>query len=206
MLSGRGNKAAPTDRVLDLKREGMDDSQIFSRLEREKYQPRDIYSAMDQAAVKQEIDINDVPSPSEPLPEPEFQTQSVQPEQMSVQPRMPMFSQERPERASYEMVEEIAESVVAEKWEDMVKSIGDLRLWKEKVETDMSGVKQEVLRMQARIDNLQKAVLGKVSEYNDNIADLSTEVKAMEKVFEKILEPLTRNVKELEKITDKIKK
>jgi hypothetical protein len=31
-------------------------------------------------------------------------------------------------------------------------------------------------------------------------------MKAMEKVFEKILEPLTRNVKELDEITKKMKK
>nr|MBA4405152.1 hypothetical protein [Nanoarchaeum sp.] len=205
-MLGKGNNSTPTNRVLDLKKEGMDDSQIFNRLERERYQPKDIYNAFDQATVKQEIDMNDVPSPSEPLPEPEFQTQAMQPEQMTVQPRMPMFSQEPAGRANYEMIEEIAESVVSEKWDDMIKNIGDLKLWKERVETDMSGVKQEVLRMQARIENLQKAVLGKVSDYNDNIAELSTEVKAMEKVFEKILEPLTRNVKDLEKITEKFKK
>lgn len=205
-MLGKGNRSAPTDRVLDLKREGMDNSQIFNRLEKEKYSPEEIYNSLDQATVKQEIDINEVPSPSEKLPEPEFQEEQVQPEVQSFQPRTPMFSQEPPGRANYEMVEEIAESVVAEKWDDMIKNIGDLRLWKEKVETDMSGVKQEVIRIQTRVENLQKAVLSKVSDYNDNISELNTEVKAMEKVFEKILEPLTRNVKDLEKVAEKFKK
>ena len=88
----------------------------------------------------------------------------------------------------------------------MISNIGDLRLWKEKVETDLSGVKQEILRIESRFENLQKAVLGKVGEYSEGVTNLTTEMKAMEKVFEKILEPLTRNVKELDEITKKMKK
>ncbi len=203
-----GNNYSPTRRAIDLKREGMPNSEIASRLKQERYGRDEISSALDQAAVKNEINPDEVPSPSsmsnedytpQPLP--------TQPRQETMQPqRMPSFAPEPPSRENYDMVEQMAESVVSEKWEDMVKNVGDLRLWKERVETDLAGVKQEILRVQSRFENLQKAVLSKVNEYSQGITDLNAEIKAMEKVFERILGPLTKSVRDLEKVTEKIKK
>ena len=61
------------------------------------------------------------------------------------------------------------------------------------------------MRTRNHFANLQKAVLGKVTEYNENILNINTEMKSLEKVFEKILTPLTHNIKELSKITNKLK-
>ena len=107
---------------------------------------------------------------------------------------------------STDMIQEITESVVEEKWDELMDKVGDLRLWKEKINSDMTSIKQEILRTQNRFENLQAAVLGKVHDYNENIININNEMKALEKVFEKILQPLTENVKELSKITDKLKK
>jgi hypothetical protein len=205
----------PTRRVLDLKGNGMENRDIASLLKRENFGKQEISGAMDQAAVKNEIsplptaaalNPDDVPAPSQ-TPEPQQEEMPrQQPQQETMQPSTPTFAPEPAGRANYEMMEEMAESIVSEKWEDMVRNVGDLRLWKEKVETDLAGIKQEVLRTQSRFENLQKAVLGKVSEYSQGITDLNSEIKAMEKVFEKILGPLTKNVKDLEKVTQKLKK
>jgi hypothetical protein len=110
------------------------------------------------------------------------------------------------ERASFDVIEEIAESIISEKWDDLIKNIGDLKLWKERIDTDMGGIKQEIIRTQNRLENLQTAVMGKVSEYGEGISEIGSELKALEKVMEKIITPLTRSVRDLQKITDKIKK
>ena len=107
---------------------------------------------------------------------------------------------------STDMVQEITESIVDEKWDELMDRVGDLRLWKEKINSDMTSIKQEILRTQNRFENLQKAVLGKVHDYNENIININNDMKALEKVFEKILQPMTENVKELSKITNKLKK
>ena len=109
------------------------------------------------------------------------------------------------ERASFDVIEEIAEAVISEKWEDLIRGVGDLRLWKEKVDTDLSGVKQEIIRTQTRFENLQTAIMGKVSEYGEGVTEISAELKALEKVMEKIINPLTKSVKDLQKVADKIK-
>ena len=108
--------------------------------------------------------------------------------------------------SSSEEIQEIAESIIEERWQEFIARAGDFELWKERTDREMVSVKQELIRTQDRFNSLQKAVLGKVSEYNENILNISTEMKALEKVFEKILDPLVTNIKELERITNKLKK
>ncbi|MBL7147803.1 MAG: hypothetical protein ISS82_03185 [Nanoarchaeota archaeon] len=103
-------------------------------------------------------------------------------------------------------VQEIVESVIEEKWDDLLLRVGDLNLWKEKVNTELTSIKQEIIRTQTHFMNLQKAVLGKVGEYNKNILNVNSEMQALEKVFQKILEPMTKNIRELSRVTEKLKK
>ena len=104
-----------------------------------------------------------------------------------------------------ERIHEIAESIVNEKWEEFMSRVGDLAAWQERVNMNISAIKQEIVRMQDRYENLQKAVLGRVGEYDKGIVEIHTEMKALEKVFERIIDPLVTNVKELERITTKLK-
>jgi len=110
------------------------------------------------------------------------------------------------ERSSFDVIEEIAESIISEKWNDLIKNVGDLKLWKERIDTDLSGVKQEIVRTQGRLEDIQNSVMGKVSEYGEGMNEITAELKALESVMEKIMNPLTRSVKELQKVTEKIVK
>jgi len=216
------DRSMPTKRVLDMQKEGFSERDISSKLQQEKFGRDEIGGAIDQAAVKNEIapmraplsppslNPDEVPAPSTaaelPTQEPSQPTQEISPPTTNIQPSSPSFAPEPAGRANYEAIEEIAESVITEKWEDMLKNVGDLKLWKEKVETDLSGIKQEILRVESRFENLQKAILSKLGEYSEGVTDLGAEMRAMEKIFEKILTPLTRSVKDLERVTEKIKK
>lgn len=102
-------------------------------------------------------------------------------------------------------VHEVAEAIINEKWQELLSSVGNIAVWKEKVDTNILSIKQEIVRINERFDNLQNAVLGKVKEYDVDMKNVHTEMKALEKVFEKIIEPLTSNVKELNKITKELK-
>jgi len=139
---------------------------------------------------------SEAPDPNEEESAEEYETPHLQ----------PVHQQVRPQPVSSGQMQEIVEAIVEEKWQQFTNQFGDLGLWKEKVERDLISIKQEVLRTQDRFMQLQKAVMGKVSEYNDNISNVHTEMKALEKVFEKIIEPLTTNIKELKKITERLKK
>ena len=103
-------------------------------------------------------------------------------------------------------IHEIIEAIINEKWQDVIGGIGNIAVWKEKMNNDIVSIKQELLRLEERFEQLQGAVLGKVKDYDEGIKGVHTEMKALEKVFEKILEPLTSNIKDLNRVTQELKK
>ena len=103
-------------------------------------------------------------------------------------------------------MEELIESVVEEKWRSFIENFGDIAIWKDRVRTELTSVKQELIRLEERFDNLQKAVLGRIKSYDKNILEVGSEIKALEKVFQNIIQPLNTNIKELSRITNKLKK
>lgn len=167
----------------------------------------------------------DIPSPEEDLepPSPEEYEAELRGEKrpakkLPVQREMPEiraakdqqvetgFDQVQSSMGSQEMIHQIAEKVVYEKWDELMGNIGDIIVWKNSIERDLKSVKQELLRVSARLDNVQNSVLGKVREYGEGLSTVGSEIQALEGVLSKILGPLTENIKELNKITNKLKK
>ncbi len=178
---------------------------------------QDIYDAVNQNRIQpppspvnplDELDQFEMPSQQDDIPAPSQGLEVPEPPSYNVPnysaPSFQQSFQQQPQVSS-DYVQKIVESVVEEKWDDIISKVGDIRLWKDKMEGDITSIKQEILRTQNHFENLQKAVLGKVSEYNDNIININTEMKSLEKVFEKILQPMTENIKELSRITEKLK-
>jgi hypothetical protein len=59
--------------------------------------------------------------------------------------------------------------------------------------------------LKSSFSDLHKGVLGKIGDYDRNITDIGSEIKALEKVFQKILPTFTENVNELTRITKEMK-
>jgi len=212
----------PTEKVLYMKNENKPDGEIQDSLQKEGYDQQQILEAMNQAEIKsgvspstgmqestlsQQTTEDDIPIPTPDSPQTTEQprTQETKRIQLAQPAQVQLPSIEQTPIAQEQQVQQIVESVVEEKWHQFMANFGDLTVWKNRTEDDISAVKQEILRMQQRMDNLQKGIIGKVEEYNQNISKVSTEVQAMEKVFEKILQPLTENIKELSRIKDEMK-
>ena len=98
-------------------------------------------------------------------------------------------------------IEEIAEAIIDEKWEEMMKNINKITEWKDNVDSRLNKLDQELKDVNDSFDKLHKAIIGKIGEYDQNILNVGTEIKAMEKVFQKILPTFTENVNELARIT-----
>ena len=82
-------------------------------------------------------------------------------------------------------------------FEDDLKVIID---WKEKAESRVNRLEQQMKDFTVSLSGLQKSLVSKVSEYDKNITDVGIEIKAMEKVFEKVLPSLTENVNKLDRL------
>lgn len=202
----------PTEAVIALVRKGASNKQIIEELESQGYSYEQIADALTQAETKSNIEAPPAPSPPGMRPsalsmaKPEaFQQQS--PVQVIVpRPNMQAMEGNSFGRDTEDMIEQIAESIIEEKWRKMLENVGDLNVWKEKVRTDILSMKQEIVRLNEKIESLQKIIIGKVRDYDANITEVGTEIKALEKVLQNVITPLTTNVKELSKITERLKK
>ncbi|MFH2028108.1 MAG: hypothetical protein ABIJ08_03145 [Nanoarchaeota archaeon] len=118
----------------------------------------------------------------------------AQPQQM---PSPPM----REEPIDKEKIEEIAEAIIDEKWNELLKDINKMIEWKNKTENVLARMQQDIENLKTNFDSLHKGILGKISEYDKNLVEVGTEIKAMEKVFQKVLPTFTENVNKLSRIT-----
>jgi hypothetical protein len=101
--------------------------------------------------------------------------------------------------------EELIEAIIDEKWNELLKDINKVIDWKDKAETRLVQMEQKLQDIKEEFDKLHQAIIGKVGEYDKHILDVGTEVKAMEKVFQKVLPTFVDNINELGRITDNIK-
>ena len=104
-----------------------------------------------------------------------------------------------------EKIEEIAEAIIDEKWNEFIINVNKIIAWKERTEARMTALEKRFEDVKASVDELQKTMIGKIGEYDKHITDVGTEVKAMEKVFQKVLPSFTSNVNELSRITEDLK-
>ena len=183
------------EQVAQLRQQGYADDQIVQWLQGQGYTPDQINDAMAQ----------DMPTAG-PLPSQDF---DMQPPAQPMQRQQPMQVQQPPaysypqQQASpdKDRIEEVAEAIIDEKWNKLIQDINKVIEWKEKAETRLLKMEQEVKDVKESFDALHKGVLGKIGEYDQNLANVGVEIKAMEKVFQKVLPTFTENVNKLERFT-----
>lgn len=102
--------------------------------------------------------------------------------------------------------EELIEAIIEEKWEELLKDLSKLAEWKNIMTQKVTAMDQQVQDLKREFDKVHSVILSKIDDYDKNMSNVGAEVKAMEKVFSKVLPLFTENVAELSKITRDLKK
>jgi len=189
----------PTELVVQMRQQGMSNDQIIQNLQTQGYSSSQIFDAMSQADIRGAVEAG--PSPA-PIPEAPAPAAPSAPGPAPI-PEAPAPASSGVEK---ERIEEIAEAIIDEKWEELMKSVDKIVAWKEKTESKMIKMEQTINDLKERYEELHQGVLAKIGEYDQGIRDVGSEIKAMENVFKKVLPTLTENVGELSRITKSIKK
>jgi hypothetical protein len=226
-----GSLGLPVEQVNTMKQQGMSDSLIVQTLQRDGYKTHQIFDAMNQSelvsgAPRQLEDLQSTvpggpqvfsspPQPTYPGQQPTLpafdqqQPDPPMPQQQPQQPSYPQFQQPMmadPSQAiTANQVEEIAESIIEEKWTELARGVSKIVEWKERSEAKMNEFDQRLTKLQGDFESLHSGVLGKLTEYDQNISSVGTDIKAMQKVFQQMLPAFTENVNELNRITKNIK-
>ena len=184
------------DQILTMRGQGYTDAQITENLQSQGYNSSQIFDAMNQAGMSQQM-----PPQPEPMSPQSYPTPEQYPSMQTPQPPSPEeYTVPVTER---EMVEEVAEAIIDEKWNELVKDINKVIEWKEKTESKINKIEQELEDLKLGLESLHKSLMAKISNYDKNISNVGVEIKAMEKVFQKILPGLTENINRLERLGKK---
>jgi enamine deaminase RidA (YjgF/YER057c/UK114 family) len=171
-----------------MKQQGLSNNQIIEALQRQGFNTNQILDAMNQADISMQTR-----RPFDVAGNAGLNASSL------------VSGQGQFEELDSGRVEEIAEAIIEEKWNDLMENINRIIEWKEKTETRITQMESAVKSMKDDFDKMHVAVLERVGEYDKHIGDVGTEVKALEKVFQKVLPGFIENVSELSRITEELK-
>jgi DNA-binding transcriptional MerR regulator len=190
----------PVDQIKAMRSRGFDNNQIVQALQRNGYSSTQIFDALNQADLVSGAGLPSEPDsfmPSQPPPPPGMGME---------QEPMQDYSGGSSGGVSNEEIEELVESIIEEKWDELSKDISKIVEWKNEVESKISKLEQRFDSLKSDFDKLHQAIIGKIGDYDKNILEVGAEIKAMEKVFSKVLPVFTENVNELNRITQTLKK
>lgn len=187
-------KASPVSEVLQLRQQGLTDDIIVDELSQRGYQQQQISEAIAQA------DTSGQPS--------DYGMQSMPSSQGLMPQEMPSPKPSYQEDAGniYERIEEIAESMIDAKWDDLIAEVKKIIEWKNKTEEKQNKLQHDVDKLKEDFKMLHEAVLGKLEDYDTRMRDVGTELKAVGKVFKDVIPTFVENVKELSSLKDDLKK
>ena len=190
----------PVEQALMMKQQGYTNNQIAQILQSQGYNNSQISDVINQASLSG----NFRESEEVETGMPEY-GQSYEEQPYTQTMFQPQNAQERretqiPVSVDEERVQEVAEAIIDEKWEEFAKDIKRVIEWKERTEERVAKLEQQIIDLRLSIDSLTKSIMMKVSSYDQNIVDVGTEIKAMEKVFQKVLPTLTENVNKLDRM------
>lgn len=178
-----------TKEISRLRSENMGNDEIAQRLLYQGYSNADVFDAMTQAA-------------AEPASEQGAMEESRgQPKHEEYHPVHEDISSVDSSRIS-----EVAESIIEDKWGDLVDHVNLIIEWKSSMELKLASMETQIKNLKSEFETLNKAILGKISDTDTVMREVSTDIKALEQVFKKILPGFVENVNELSRITQNLKK
>jgi hypothetical protein len=188
-------QGVPLDQVKAMKAQGFENNQIIESLQRDGYSSSQIFDAINQADIVPASDITSFQAPMQKQAQKDPQAQNDYQEHA------------HEGQSSYELAntEELVEAIIDEKWNDLIKDINKIIDWKNETETKVIQLEQKFDLLKDQFDKLHQAIIGKIGEYDRHILDVGAEVKAMEKVFSKVLPVFTETVHDLQNVADDLK-
>lgn len=193
----------PTDKILDMRNRGMSDNQIVQQMQREGYSSESIFNALSQADLRGSNSAGAIPPPMPEMDVPDA-PQFRQPQNSYQSSPAQSEPQNESNAIDEDRIEEIAESIIDEKWDEIVKSVNKIIDWKNDMDAKISEIEEKALHLQDNFDKLHRAVIGKIDDYDKTLMNVGAEIKAMNEIFQKILPVFTDNVQTLQRVTQKI--
>jgi len=212
----------PVQAVLSMKQRNMSNDQVIEQLKSQGYSLQSIKDALTQADVKQSAITPAPPAPPAPKAGPELPPLPGEaptpalPAQPAISPvrgepelapatGLPSLPEAPKAGFKVEEMERILEEIVDERWSDVTSKFSDLETARAKQETRIDELSKRVSELSSRLDEISSVVMGKVDEYKKTMEDVDVEIKALEKVMQKLVPSMAEQVKDLKEVVGGLK-
>ncbi|MBI2572295.1 hypothetical protein HYV86_00380 [Candidatus Woesearchaeota archaeon] len=193
------SQSLPTNQVMELRAQGLSDPLIMEELTKQGIPPDQVHMAINSLEMS-----NPAAEYGAPQGYPSQQPAGRYPSSMPSPPAARSSSSPEPTEL-YSRIEEITESLIDEKWDQLIGEVKKIIEWKERVEERQRAAENDLVRLKEDFKILHQGVLGKLDEYDTRMQDVGTELKAVGRVFKDVVPVFVDNVKELSSIKDQMR-
>ncbi|EEZ93003.1 MAG: hypothetical protein BJBARM4_0391 [Candidatus Parvarchaeum acidiphilum ARMAN-4] len=133
--------------------------------------------------------------------------QRIQPSQPVIQSSKPQYenTQNSINNQNLESIQQILEQIINEKWKNSASELNSLRSSLNINTNSIETIKDNIEKLNQRIDSIQNTMVGKTEEYNKTISDVNVELQAFEKVIDRLIPAISDSIKELRDLVDDLK-
>tara|TARA_Y100000034_G_scaffold97974_1_gene119825 strand:+ start:2627 stop:3418 length:792 start_codon:yes stop_codon:yes gene_type:complete len=123
-------------------------------------------------------------------------------QQMPMQQEMPYYEEYQTQQATdIETINDIAEQIVEEKTDLIKKQVVSFARFKDELTMEVEKINERLSRIESTFNELQMAILRKIGGYGEDIKNIAKEMHDTQDSFSKMVNPLTDNIRELQKLT-----
>lgn len=106
----------------------------------------------------------------------------------------------------FEKIQEISETIIAEKWDELIANVEKIVKWKDRIEERILEIEQNMASLDKEVSKLYDSVFSKMKEYDEHTVEFGTDLKAMQKVFKDMLPQFVTGIHELNAIVKRLSK
>ncbi len=204
------------EKIMQFQQEGYSDEEIISHLKGEGISPSEIENSLNQAKIKSAVsqpgNINGMePSMTNLVsPEPTQQVEQLETQQPEMDGAYENYDTNQQyyegnygqERQSAEVITEIAEQIVNEKFEKYKKRTGDIVRYKNETNDKLSDLDDRLKRIEESIEQLQRDIIKRIGEFGDSNNLVHRDLENLHGTMSKMMNPLVDNYNELKKLNE----
>lgn len=204
LINAFKKKDEDTPDVSSMLSNGMSQQDIIDSLRQQGYDSTTIKNALVSALKNQHAQPNQQPQDN-PHETENMQPQMTQPIRQQPVQRNNDSSPQNINGSNMENIQQILEQIIEEKWKSSATELNSLRSSLNINENSIEMIKDQIEKLNQRIDNIQNTMVGKTEEYNKTISDVNVELQAFEKVIDRLVPAISDSIKELRDLIDGLK-
>ena len=188
------------NKVMEMQQQGYQDDQIAMMLTDQGISPKDITDALNKSKIKAAVYQPEYGQDAAAYSENQLPAQTQQ--APTVQPNYPEYVQ----GMSSETVSEITEQLISEKLGNVLKSISDVSVFKERTDKRISLIDDRLKKIEMLVDELRSSIIRKIGDFSQNVEDIKNEMSMVQDSFSKIVRPVVEERKAEKKSEKKLEK